>query len=112
MDLTDSLKTYVEDRLSRVNKFTDFNLNADIFLGVEKHRKHIHATIKGNGFFLNSEAEDPANMYKAIDLCVDKLEKQLRRGKYTHSDKKKGKEVERENIISKHRVLDQDMNLI
>jgi ribosome-associated translation inhibitor RaiA len=49
-------------------------------------------------------------MYKAIDLCVDKLEKQLRRGKYTYSDKKKGKEVERESIISKHRVLDADRN--
>ncbi len=110
MDLTDSLKAYVEERLSRVNKYTDFNLNADIFLGVEKHRNHIHATIKGNGFYLNSEAEDPANMYKAIDLCVDKLEKQLRRGKYTYSDKKKGKELEREAIISSHRTLDKEIN--
>jgi putative sigma-54 modulation protein len=108
MDLTDSLKAYVEERLSRVNKYTDFNLNADIFLGVEKHRKHIHATIKGNGFYLNSEAEDPSNMYKAIDLCVEKLEKQLRRGKYDYTDKKKGKELERENTISKHRVVKED----
>ena len=110
IDLTDSLKNYVEERLSRVNKYTDFNLNANIFLGVEKHRKHIHATIKGNGFYLNSEAEDPANMYKAIDLCVDKLETQLRRGKYTYSDKKKGKENERESIISKHRAVDSGLN--
>lgn len=110
MDLTDSLKEYVEERLSRVNKYTDYNLNAVISLGVQKHRKHIHATIKGNGFYLNSEAEDPANMYKAIDLCVDKLEKQLRRGKYDYSDKKKRKEQERESIISKHRVINEDQS--
>jgi ribosome hibernation promoting factor len=108
MDLTDSLKNYVEERINRVNKYTDFNLSADVFLSVEKHRKHIHATIKGNGFYLNSEAEDPANMYKAIDLCVDKLEKQLRRGKYNHHDKKKGKELEREGIISNHRNVEQE----
>ncbi len=102
MDLTDALKDYVTERLSRVKKYTDFNLNADIFLGVEKHRNQIHATVKGNGFYLNSEAEDPASMYKAIDQCVDKLEKQLRRGKYNYHDKKKGKEIERQSIISKH----------
>lgn len=108
MELTDSLKNYVEDRLTRVNKYTDFNLNADIFLGVEKHRNHIHATIKGNGFYLNSEAEDPVNMYRAIDQCVDKLEKQLRRNKYNYSDKKKGKEIERQNIISKHHIVKEE----
>lgn len=109
MDLTDALKNYVEERLMRVNKYTDFNLNADIYLGVEKHRNHIHATIKGNGFYLNSEAEDPANMYKAIDLCVDKLEKQLRRGKYNYTDKKKGKELERQNLISQRRSVENEL---
>ncbi|MBU2643474.1 ribosome-associated translation inhibitor RaiA [bacterium] len=92
MDLTDALKNYVTERVSRIKKYTDFNLNAKFSMGVEKHRNHIHATIKGNGFYLNSEAEDPASMYKAIDLCVDKLETQLRRGKFNYHEKKTGKE--------------------
>ncbi len=99
MDLTDALKNYVTERISRVKKYTDFNLNANITLGVEKHRNHIHATIKGNGFYLNSEAEDPASMYKAIDHCVDKLETQLRRGKFSFHDKKVGKESIRQNAF-------------
>ena len=107
MDLTDALRNYVSERLLRVKKYTDFNLNADVFMGVEKHRHHIHATVKGNGFYLNSEAEDPESMYKAIDLCVDKLEKQLRRGKYTYKDKKQGKEMLRQDIISKHRNIEE-----
>ena len=93
MELTEALKTYVTDRINRVKKYTDHNLNAEIFLGVEKHRNHIHATVKGKGFYLNSNAEDPSSMYKAIDQCVDKLEKQLRRGKYNYHDKKLGKET-------------------
>ncbi len=99
MDLTDALKNYVTERVSRVKKYTDFNLNANISMGVEKHRNHIHAIIKGNGFFLNSEAEDPASMYKAIDLCIDKLETQLRRGKFHYHEKKVGKESIREKTF-------------
>jgi putative sigma-54 modulation protein len=105
MELTEALKNYVTERFSRVKKYTDFNLNADVYLGVEKHRNHIHATVKGNGFFLNSEAEDPVSMYRAVDQCVDKLEKQLRRGKYNYHDKKVGKEMSRRNIITRHRDL-------
>jgi len=92
MELTEALKTYVKERISRVQKYTDHNLNAEIFLGVEKHRNQIHATVKGKRFYLNSNAEDPASMYRAIDKCVDKLEKQLRRGKFNYHDKKLGKE--------------------
>ncbi len=110
MDLTDALKNYVTERMSRVKKYTDYNLNADISMGVEKHRNHIHATIKGNGFYLNSEAEDPASMYKAIDQCVDKLEKQLRRGKFSYHEKKQAKEEFRENVIEQHRVVDEESN--
>jgi len=99
MDLTDALKDYVTERVSRVKKYTDFNLNANISMGVEKHRNHIHAIIKGNGFFLNSEAEDPASMYKAIDQCIDKLETQLRRGKFNSHEKKVGKESIREKTF-------------
>jgi len=99
MELTDALKNYVTERISRVKKYTDFNLNANITLGVEKHRNHIHAIIKGNGFYLNSEAEDPASMYKAIDHCVEKLETQLRRGKFSFHGKKIGKESLRQNTF-------------
>ena len=100
MELTDALKNYVEERLHRLTKFTDQNLKADIHLVADKHRHHIHSVIKGGGIYMNSEAEDPANMYKAIDQCVDKLEKQFRRGKQGHGEKKKGKEAQRQEAMS------------
>ena len=110
MELTEALKTYVNERFNRVKKFTDHNLNAEIFLGVEKHRKQIHATIKGKGFLLNSKAEDPSSMYRAIDQCVDKLEKQLRRSKFTYHDKKQGKESIRTKTFSETPIDDTGMN--
>ena len=110
MELTDALKSYVTERFNRVKKYTDHNLNAEIYLGVEKHRNQIHAIIKGKGFYLNSKAEDPASMYRAIDQCVDKLEKQLRRGKFTYHDKKQGKESIRTKTFSEILPDDTGMN--
>ena len=99
MELTDALKNYTTERMGRVKKYIDHTLAADIHLGVEKYRHKIHATIKGRGYFINSEAEDPSSMYKAIDLCVDKLETQLRRGKNSFHEKKVGKEAIRESHL-------------
>ena len=81
MDLTDALKEHVNERVMRVKKYSDHRLTADVHLGVEKFRNQIHCTISGNGANFNSEAEDPQSMYKAIDLCIDKLETQMRRSK-------------------------------
>ena len=101
MELTDALKTHITERMNRIKKYSDVQLSADIHLGVEKYRNHIHATVKGKGPALNSEAQDPDSMYKAIDLCVDKLEKQLRRSKMAvHHEKKVGKESIRQGQIA------------
>ena len=96
MELTPALKSHVDERMVRLKKYTDQNLNIEVYLGVEKYRKKIHAVVKGKGFQLNSEAEEPDSMYKAIDMCVDKLEKQLRRGKHQSSNKSIDKESVRE----------------
>jgi len=81
MDLTDALKDHVNERVLRVKKYSDHRMSADVHLGVEKYRNLIHCTVTGNGASFNSEAEDPQSMYKAIDLCIEKLETQMRRSK-------------------------------
>jgi len=101
MELTDALRTRIVERMGRIRKYTDSMVQAEIHLGVEKYRNHIHATIKGKGQVLNSEAQDPDSMYKAIDLCVSKLEKQMRRKKNSmYHEKKVGKEYLRQIQIA------------
>ena len=82
MDLTEALRSYVEDKFGKTNKFFNRNVTAEVHLNVEGHRHSVHAELRGAGKNLNSQAEDPVSMYKAIDMCVDKVEKQLRRGKH------------------------------
>ena len=48
-------------------------------------------------------------MYKAIDLCVDKLETQLRRGKHNPKAKKTDKKTIRTNDIAEELT---DENLV
>jgi putative sigma-54 modulation protein len=108
MELTDALRDYIKERVSRLTKFSDNNLTADVHLGVNKHRHHIHITIKGKGYYFNAETEDPANMYKAIDVAVDKLEKQFRRGKQNHHDAKFKKEVQRQNDLTSETAEETD----
>ncbi len=50
MELTPSLKSHVNERMVRLKKYTDHNLNVAVFLGVEKYRNMIHASVKGKGF--------------------------------------------------------------
>lgn len=100
MELTDALRNSIEERVARLTKFSDHNLIADVHLGVDKHRHHIHITIKGNGYYFNADAEDPSTMYKAIDMAVDKLEKQFRRGKQDHHNAKRGKEALRQDELT------------
>jgi len=99
MDLTDALKGYVEERMERISKYSDRDFSAEVHLSVEKHRHHIHASLKMNNNQLDSDAEDPASMYKAIDLCVDKLEKQVRKQKNDHHGRKVAKEEMRQQTL-------------
>lgn len=98
MDLTEALKNYVDEKFSRLNKFSDRSMIVDVHLSVEKYRNHIHAKVKAQNQLFNSEADDPASMYKAIDTCVDKLEKQFRRSKPDHHEKKAAKEEQKLSI--------------
>lgn len=113
MELTPSLKSHVNERMIRLEKYTDHHMNVDVSLGVEKYRNKIHASVKGKGFKINSDAEEPDSMYKAIDLCVDKLETQLRRGKHNSKSKKTDKQTIRTDTIeeeSDENMIDQDLD--
>ena len=100
MELTEALKSYIEEKMAKLNKFYDRNITAEIHLNAEKHLHHIHATLKGDGHLHNCEADDPQNMYKAIDLCVTKLEAQVKKSKRDRHGQKLAKEAERKGQLA------------
>jgi len=76
LDLTDSLKHYVDTKFEKLNRHFEHVLDVHVVLSVEKLRQKAEATlhVSGNNLFAVATRED---MYAAIDNLVDKLDRQV-----------------------------------
>jgi putative sigma-54 modulation protein len=76
VDLTDPLKTYVSEKLTKLSRHFDHITSTQVTLSVEKNRQKAEATIRFSGgeIFADSTEQD---MYAAIDLLIDKLDRQI-----------------------------------
>ena len=81
LEVTDAINSYVESKLDRLNKyFKDEDILANVLLRVRGNSQIIEVTIPTDKFILRSEEEDK-DLYAAIDLVSDKLERQIRKNK-------------------------------
>jgi len=80
LDPSEHLKSYVTEKLNRFDKLLDNPAEAGVVLIVEKHRHIAEVNITGDRMSINGK-EETGDMYSAIDMVLDKLEKQLKRGK-------------------------------
>jgi len=76
IDITDSLRDYVNEKFKRLERHFDEINNVHVVLTVEKLRQIAEATMHVNGgeIFANS---DENTMYASIDSLVDKLDRQV-----------------------------------
>ena len=91
LDITDSLRDYVNTKLERLERHFDQVTNIDVILSVEKLRQMAEATVPVNGSKIFANAEDQ-DMYTAIDALVDKLDRQIikRKEKITDHHRSEG----------------------
>lgn len=78
--VTDALRGYVEKRLAKLDRFFNGLSEAQVALSVERGNHRVEVTIPVNGMILRGE-EATHDMYAAVDLVVEKLEKQIERYK-------------------------------
>lgn len=80
VEVTPALKDYASSKLSRVSRHFDNITSAQVILSVDKLVQKAEATIRiaGGELFANAQSED---MYAAIDLLTDKLDRQIVRHK-------------------------------
>ena len=80
--VTDAINSYVESKLGKLDKyFRNDEIRANVLLKVRgANRQIIEVTIPTEKFILRCEEENN-DLYAAIDLCVDKLERQIRKNK-------------------------------
>jgi putative sigma-54 modulation protein len=75
-----------------------------VVLSLEKHRHQAEITLNTNGITVNAK-DVTEDMYAAIDLAVDKLERQVKKHKEKIKDHKPGERTARYNIVSSEPVL-------
>ena len=80
IEVTDSLKDYVHEKMARLERHFDKVSNTHVILSVENVRHKAEATVhmSGHDIFAHSTEGD---MYAAIDKLVDKLDRQVKKHK-------------------------------
>jgi putative sigma-54 modulation protein len=87
IEVTEFLKSHVETKLEKLKRHFDQIAHIDVILKVEKQRQMSEATIKISGKEIFAEAESD-DLYTAIDLMTEKLDRQLIKQKEKVSDRK------------------------
>ncbi len=80
LDSSEHLKNYVSAKLDRFDRLLDNPAGANVVLRVEKFRHIAEININGDRMTINGK-EETEDMYSAIDMVLDKLEKQIKKGK-------------------------------
>ncbi len=89
VDLTDALREYVNSKLARVQRHFDHINSVEVTLNVEKmrHKAEANVHVSGADLFAIAEHDD---MYAAIDLLADKLDRQVLKHKEKQLERKQG----------------------
>jgi putative sigma-54 modulation protein len=76
VELTESIHDYIEQKFEKLDRHSDQLTKVHVVVNVEKlhHLAEATAHVTGAELFANADAED---LYAAIDLLVDRLDRQL-----------------------------------
>ena len=80
IDVTPGLKSAVEDKLGKLEKYFNEDTEIHVALSVEKERQKIEVTIPVKGSIIRSE-QVSSDMYVSIDLVEEIIERQLKKYK-------------------------------
>ena len=87
MDSSEALKDHASTKLARLERFEDREMAIETVFSVEKFQKTAEFRVTGaHGNFMQSETRE--DMFEAIDVAVDKLDRQLSRAKDRRKDHK------------------------
>lgn len=99
LEVTPAIRGYVEEKLKRVTRHFDNVLDVSVILTVEKlkHKAEVNLHVAGKDIYVESIEAD---MYAAVDVLVDKLDRQVLK----HKEKANGHH--REDGGVKHQAVE------
>jgi putative sigma-54 modulation protein len=107
LDPSEALKNYAAEKLERLDKYLDNPAEANVILTVEKFRHIAEIIITGDRMTITGK-EETGDMYSSIDKVMDKLDKQIKKGKQKVRERRGGKDIRREMDQQAYGVSVQD----
>ena len=87
LEVTPALRSYVESKIGRVTRHFDHVIDAHVILTANKVKQKAEVTLHVRGKDLHCESEE-VDLYAAIDLLADKLDRQVLKYKDKLYDKR------------------------
>ena len=81
MEPTEALKSYARERMERVRKYLPDPIACHVVLSTERHNHRIDVSFQLHNGLSIAGHETTENMYSSIDLCIAKIERQVRKYK-------------------------------
>ena len=77
VDSSEGIKNYASEKIGRLQKYLRAPLDAEVTVSMERHLHIVDLTLNADGhrYAGHEESED---MYASIDLCIDKVYRQVR----------------------------------
>lgn len=97
IEITPALREYVTSKLDRVVRHFDHVISTHGILSVDKLEQKAEVTlhVKGKEFFAEASHED---LYAAIDLLADKLDRQIVKHKEKVTSHQREKQLDADNV--------------
>ena len=111
IDVTEGLRSAVEDKIGKLERYFNSETEVHVTLSVEKERQKIEVTIPVKGSIIRSE-QVSNDMYVSIDLVEEIIERQLKKYKNKLIDQKQSVGFFKQVFIEKDYMDDEEVKII
>ncbi|MCI9200133.1 MAG: ribosome-associated translation inhibitor RaiA [Lachnospiraceae bacterium] len=111
IEVTEGLKTAVEDKIGKLERYFTQETEVHVTLSVEKERQKIEVTIPVKGNIIRSE-QVSNDMYVSIDLVEEIIERQIKKYKNKLIDQKQSASFFKQEFIEKDYMDDEEVKII
>lgn len=111
IEVTPGLKSAVEDKIGKLEKYFTPETEIHVTLSVEKERQKIEVTIPVKGSIIRSE-QVSNDMYVSIDLVEEIIERQLKKYKNKLVDKKQPSDFFKKEFMEKEYMDEEEVKII
>ena len=111
IEVTPGLKSAVEDKIGKLERYFTPETEIHVTLSVEKERQKIEVTIPVKGSIIRSE-QVSNDMYVSIDLVEEIIERQLKKYKNKLVDQKQSSNFFKQEYIEKEYTDDEEVKIV